>query len=242
MTAISVKVKGCSSPQRKPRPHFLEVLVRSLIILCTALSIVLSSIAVCDGNWLQTSGGRMFGLWHFCNMEAGATGTSAVLVGRDAGTAAGDLMVHGQAALGGPGASGDQRKPAVPNCTTQLGQSGVTGVEVGLGLCRFVVSLAVVAAIFGLELQVISQVSEGQDAARRWGLGSVLVLVAASMSASGVVVFVALLRGFASPMGFTLTFWCQFTAVFLFFLNGMAARHIHHMKVPAPPSGILGKC
>uniref|UniRef100_UPI003AAC2CBD voltage-dependent calcium channel gamma-like subunit n=1 Tax=Centroberyx gerrardi TaxID=166262 RepID=UPI003AAC2CBD len=206
MTAISVKVKGCSSPQRKPRPHFLEVLVRSLIILCTALSIVLSSIAVCDGNWLQTSGGRMFGLWHFCNMEAGATGTSAVLVGRD------------------------------------LGQSGVTGVEVGLGLCRFVVSLAVVAAIFGLELQVISQVSEGQDAARRWGLGSVLVLVAASMSASGVVVFVALLRGFASPMGFTLTFWCQFTAVFLFFLNGMAARHIHHMKVPAPPSGILGKC
>ncbi|XP_071369231.1 voltage-dependent calcium channel gamma-like subunit [Centroberyx affinis] len=227
MTAISVKVKGCSSPQRKPRPHFLEVLVRSLIILCTALSVVLSSIAVCDGNWLQTSGGRVFGLWHFCNTEAGnmETGASAVSVGRDARTAAGDL-----------------RKPGVPNCTTQLGQSGVTGVEVGLGLCRFVVSLAVVAAIFGLELQVMSQVSEGRDAARRWVLGSVLVLVAASMSASGVVAFVALLRGFASPMGFTLAFWCQFTAVFLFFLNGMAARHIHHMKAPAPPSGILGKC
>ncbi|KAM4608945.1 voltage-dependent calcium channel gamma-like subunit [Polymixia lowei] len=212
MTAISIKVQGGSPSQGKPRTHFLEVLVRSLIILCTALAIVLSSVAVCDGQWLQTAEGHMFGLWRFCTTEA--------VVGQN-----------------------DQKRPASAHCTTQLGQSGVAGVELGLGLCRSVASLAVVAAIFGLELQVVSQVSEGQDAARRWYLGSGLVLAAAAMSASGVAVFVALLRGFASPTGFTLTFWCQFTAVFLFFLNGRAARHIHHvnMDLPALPSTNSGK-
>ncbi|XP_029566553.1 voltage-dependent calcium channel gamma-like subunit [Salmo trutta] len=189
--------------QKKARPLFLEVLPRSLIILCTALAIVLSSIAVCDGHWLLAGGGRMFGLWHFCTLEAVVERTAS------------------------------------PNCTTHL---GVSGVAVGLGLCRSMVSLAVVGAIFGLELLVISQVSEDRDSGRRWGLGSALVLVAAALSAGGVVVFVSLLRQQASPLGFTLTFWCQFTAVFLLFLNGMAARHIHHMALQAPPRGHLGKC
>uniref|UniRef100_A0A668A4R6 Transmembrane protein 37 n=1 Tax=Myripristis murdjan TaxID=586833 RepID=A0A668A4R6_9TELE len=190
-----------SSPQRKPRSHLLEVLVRSLIILCTALSVVLSSIAVCDGHWLHVSRGGILGLWSFCTME----------------TAARDLIDQDQV-------------------------TGTTGLKWGLGLCRFAVSLAVVAAIFSLELHVVSQVSEGRDASRRWVLGSVLVLVAAFMSVTGVVMFVALVWEYVSLMGFTLTFWCQLAAAFFFFLSGMAARHIHHMNVPAPPSGLLGKC
>ncbi|XP_020357468.1 voltage-dependent calcium channel gamma-like subunit [Oncorhynchus kisutch] len=105
---------------------------------------------------------------------------------------------------------------------------GVSGVAVGLVLCRSMVSLAVVGAIFGLELLVISQVIEDRDSGRRCGLGSALVLVAAALSVGGVVMLVSLLRQQASPLGFTLTFWCQFTAVFLLFLNGMAAPHPSH--------------
>ncbi|XP_051260344.1 voltage-dependent calcium channel gamma-like subunit, partial [Dicentrarchus labrax] len=128
------------------------------------------------------------------------------------------------------------------HCITELGQSGVEGVQVGMACCRALVSLAVVAAIFGLEFQVISQVSQGQDSACRWILGSALMLVAASMSVSGVAVFVALLQGFVSPVGLTLTFWCQITAIFFFLLNGMAARYIHVMNTQAPLGGTLQKC
>ncbi|XP_023855174.1 voltage-dependent calcium channel gamma-like subunit isoform X2 [Salvelinus sp. IW2-2015] len=163
--------------QRKARPFFLEVLPRSLIILCTALAIVLSSIAVCDGHRLLA-------------------GLEAVV-----------------------------ERTASPNCTTHL---GVSGVAVGLGLGHSMVFLAVAGAIFGLELLVISQVSEDRDSGWRWGLGSALVLVTVALSAGGVVVLVSLLRQQASPLGFTLTFWCQFTAVFLLFLNGMAAPHPSH--------------
>ncbi|XP_056145116.1 voltage-dependent calcium channel gamma-like subunit [Lampris incognitus] len=241
MTAISIKVQGASSPERKSRPHFLEVLVRSLIILCTAMAIVLSSMAVCDGIWLQTTGGRTFGLWHFCTMEAHVAEGTMVVEG--ALTATGDIVVgQDQEAFSVHGVEVNQQKPDPPDCTTHLRQSGVTGVETGLGLCRFLVCSAVVAAIFGLELQVISQVSKGRDAACRWYLGSALVLVAAVMSALSVVVFVVLLQGSVSPTGFTLNFWCQITTVFLFSLNGIAARHIHSMAVQAPPSGTLGKC
>lgn len=173
-------------------------------------------------------------------METGVTndepGKSATPVDGNARTAARDLIDHDQVALGGP------RALVLLNCTTLLAQTGTTGLKWGLGLCRFAVSLAVVAAIFSLELHVVSQVSEGRDASRRWVLGSVLVLVAAFMSVTGVVVFVALVWEYVSLMGFTLTFCCQLAAAFLFFLSGMAARHIHHMNVPAPPSGLLGKC
>ncbi|KAG7467521.1 hypothetical protein MATL_G00154580 [Megalops atlanticus] len=210
MTAIKMKALG--APRlRRPRAPFLEVTTRSLIVLCTALAVVLSSIAVCDGHWLLADG-RMFGLWHFCIMGKGEQEVGALV-----------------AELGVP-----------PNCTTRLGLAGVDGLEAGMSVCRSVVSLAVVGAIFGLELLVMSQVGGDQDSDRRWALGSALVLVASALSAGGVLVFMVLLRSHAWPLGFTLTFWCQFTAVFLFFLNGMAARHIHHMVLP--PSGSPGKC
>ncbi|XP_055071239.1 voltage-dependent calcium channel gamma-like subunit [Misgurnus anguillicaudatus] len=195
----SIKIRVGSVPQRKPTPVFLDLFCRSLIILCTSLSVVLSSIAVCDGHWLR-AGHRMFGLWYFCLLE-------------------------------------DQQSLKVSsNCTTHLEESGVTGVGSGLPVCRSVITLAVVSAIFGLELLVMSQASEGRDSNRRWTLGAKLVLLAALMSAGGVGTFVLLLGSYATLLGFTLTFWCQFTATFLFFLNAMAARHIQNIPL-LPPSG-----
>ncbi|XP_069052491.1 voltage-dependent calcium channel gamma-like subunit isoform X1 [Lepisosteus oculatus] len=182
----------------KPKPPFLEIFTRSLIILCTAFAIVLSSIAVCDGHWLLAEG-KMFGLWHFCTLE----------------------------------------DKSLPNCTTDLGEAGVDSLPVGLVLCRSVVSFSVVAAIFGLELLVMSQVCEDQDSRKRWSVGSALVLLSFTLSASGLLGFVALLWSYASLLGFSLTFWCQFTAAFLFFLNGMSGHHIHSMVLL--PVGNAGK-
>ncbi|XP_076859000.1 voltage-dependent calcium channel gamma-like subunit [Brachyhypopomus gauderio] len=202
MTAI--KIKGVSpAPRRNSRPLFLEVLCRSMIILCLVLSVVLSSFATCDGQWLW-SDRRMFGLWFFCVVPAEGSGVPS-------------------------------------NCSRHGGLTSGEGLEAGLGLCRLVVSLAVVSAIFGLELLVMSQVSEGQDSSQRWRLGAWLVLVAAGLAAGGVATFVVLLWQHATPLGFTLTFWCQFAATFLFFLNGMAARHIHNMASLLPPSGAFRK-
>ncbi|XP_006636427.1 voltage-dependent calcium channel gamma-like subunit isoform X2 [Lepisosteus oculatus] len=197
MTAIKIKA-GSVHFYSKPKPPFLEIFTRSLIILCTAFAIVLSSIAVCDGHWLLAEG-KMFGLWHFCTLE----------------------------------------DKSLPNCTTDLGEAGVDSLPVGLVLCRSVVSFSVVAAIFGLELLVMSQVCEDQDSRKRWSVGSALVLLSFTLSASGLLGFVALLWSYASLLGFSLTFWCQFTAAFLFFLNGMSGHHIHSMVLL--PVGNAGK-
>ncbi|XP_077077573.1 voltage-dependent calcium channel gamma-like subunit [Siphateles boraxobius] len=126
---------------------------------------------------------------------------------------------------------------ASQNCTTHLEESGVEGLGVGLPACRSVITLAVVSAIFGLELLVMSQASEGRDSRRRWALGTRLLLLAGIMAAGGVAVFVLLLGTFATVLGFTLTFWCQFTATVLFCLNGLAARHIQHIQPLLPLSG-----
>uniref|UniRef100_A0A8L0DTR2 Uncharacterized protein n=1 Tax=Oncorhynchus mykiss TaxID=8022 RepID=A0A8L0DTR2_ONCMY len=49
------------------------------------------------------------------------------------------------------------------------------------------------------------------------------------LSAGDVIVFVALLWQHTSPLGFTLTFWCQFTVMFLLSLNsgGSCPSHSH---------------
>ncbi|XP_066541923.1 voltage-dependent calcium channel gamma-like subunit isoform X1 [Hoplias malabaricus] len=196
MTAIKIMAVAPAA-QGKPRPLFLEVLCRSLIILCVALSVVLSSVAVCDGHWLMSER-RMFGLWFFCVVENSST---------------------------------------APNCSRHVGE----GLDPGLSVCRSVFSLAVVSAIFGLELLVISQVSEGQASSRRWHLGTWLVLLAAGLAVGGVATFMFLFWKHATLLGFTLTFWCQFTATFLFVLNGMAARHIQNMEAILPSSGDVKK-
>ncbi|XP_026768842.1 voltage-dependent calcium channel gamma-like subunit [Pangasianodon hypophthalmus] len=201
MTAI--RIMAVTPAAQKSHPFFLEVVCRTLIILCVALSIVQSSIAVCDGHWLLTKR-RMFGLWFFCEVDTENSG-------------------------------------APRNCSRHIGEEVGQLLEYGLGLCRCVVSLAVVSAIFGLELLVISQVSEGLASRQRWHLGSWLVLLAAGLAAAGVMTFVFLLWDYATPLRFTLSFWSQFTATFLFFLNGMAARHIQNMAYFLSSSGDVGK-
>lgn len=197
MSSVSLQVGAV--PHGKSAPLFLDVLCRGLIILCTSLSVVLSSIAVCDGHWLLV-GGHMFGLWYFCVVDPHSFKASQ-------------------------------------NCTTHLQESGVQGLGAGLPACRAVITLAVVSAVFGLELLVMSQASEGRDSSRRWTLGTRLVLLAGVMAAGGVAAFVLLLGTFATLLGFTLTFWCQFTATVLFCLNGLAAWHIQHIKPLLPFSG-----
>ncbi|XP_052004906.1 voltage-dependent calcium channel gamma-like subunit [Xyrauchen texanus] len=197
MTAIKIRVG--SVPQEKSTPLFLHLFCRSLIILCTSLSVVLSSVAICDGYWLL-AGRQMFGLWYFCSLEKQQSFQS-----------------------------GYQGFKASSNCTRHLEDAGVEGLGMGLAVCRSAITLAVVSAVFGLELLVMSQVSEGRDSSRRWTLGAWLVLLAGVMAVGGVATFVLWLGTFATLFGFTLTFWCQFTATFLFFLNGIAARHIQHI-------------
>lgn len=51
--------------QRRPHRSFFESFTRALIILCTSLAVVLSSISICDGEWLLADD-RLFGLWRFC--------------------------------------------------------------------------------------------------------------------------------------------------------------------------------
>ena len=51
--------------QRRPHRSFLECFTRALIILCTSLAVVLSSISICDGEWLLADD-RLFGLWRLC--------------------------------------------------------------------------------------------------------------------------------------------------------------------------------
>ncbi|KGL72354.1 Voltage-dependent calcium channel gamma-like subunit, partial [Tinamus guttatus] len=173
-----------------PRPFF-EALVRSLIILCVAVAVVLSSISVCDGRWLFARR-ELFGLWHFCS-------------------------VSNSSAL---------------KCVTDLRLAGVEGMNVGMILIRSLVAFAVVVAIFGLELLMVSQVCEDASSRRKWSLGSILILVSFLLSSTGVLSFSILLRDHITLMGFSLTYWCEFVAAFLFFLNGISGLHINSLTSP----------
>ncbi|XP_009183307.1 voltage-dependent calcium channel gamma-like subunit isoform X1 [Papio anubis] len=177
--------------QRQPRRSFFESFIRTLIITCVALTVVLSSVSICDGHWLLAED-RVFGLWHFCI----ATNLSA------------------------------------PMCFRDLGQAHVPGLAVGMGLVRSVGALAVVTAIFGLELLMVSQVCEDKHSRRKWVLGSILLLVSFVLSSGGLLGFVILLRNQVTLIGFTLMFWCEFTASFLFFLNAISGLHINSITHP----------
>ncbi|XP_028927076.1 voltage-dependent calcium channel gamma-like subunit [Ornithorhynchus anatinus] len=52
--------------RRQQRPSFLESWVRALVTLCSALTVVLSSVSVCDGRWVFLRGQRLLGLWPAC--------------------------------------------------------------------------------------------------------------------------------------------------------------------------------
>ncbi|KAM8806913.1 voltage-dependent calcium channel gamma-like subunit [Eudromia elegans] len=195
MSALGAQVQRLLARRPPPRPFF-EALVRSLIILCVAVAVVLSSIAVCDGRWLFARR-RLFGLWHFCSVGNGS-------------------------AL---------------RCVTDLRLAGVEGINVGMILIRSLVAFAVVVAIFGLELLMVSQVCEDANSRRKWSLGSVLILVSFLLSSTGVLSFSILLRDHITLTGFSLTYWCEFIAAFLFFLNGISGLHINSLTSPGSRLG-----
>ncbi|XP_056389979.1 voltage-dependent calcium channel gamma-like subunit [Hyla sarda] len=92
------------------------------------------------------------------------------------------------------------------------------------------VSLAVVMAIFGLELLMISQLCEDGHSRKKWCLGSVLLLAAFFLSSTGTLTYIFLLKDLAEYSAFTLTFWCQFLGTFLFFLNGVSGLYINRLS------------
>uniref|UniRef100_A0A8D0HF67 Transmembrane protein 37 n=1 Tax=Sphenodon punctatus TaxID=8508 RepID=A0A8D0HF67_SPHPU len=190
MTAIAVQAQRLLA-RRRSKKSFFETFIRSLIILCVAIAVVLSSISVCDGHWLFANG-KLFGLWHFCT-------------------------VSNQSAL---------------KCATDLRLSNINGINVGMTLVRSVVSLAVVVAIFGLEVLMVSQVCEDANSRRKWSMGSVFILLSFVLSSTGVLSFLVLLKDYITFRGFTLTYWCEFVAVFLFFLNGISGLHINNITHP----------
>ncbi|XP_009569812.2 voltage-dependent calcium channel gamma-like subunit [Cuculus canorus] len=190
MTALGAQAQRLLA-QRRPQKSFFETLIRSLIILCVAIAVVLSSISICDGRWLFAKG-QLFGLWHFCTI-----GNSSIL-----------------------------------KCVTDLSLAQVEGLSVGVIPIRSLVSFAVVVAIFGLELLMVSQVCEDANARRKWSMGSILILVSFLLSATGVLSFSILVKDHLSFTGFTLTYWCEFIAAFLFFLNGISGLHINSLTHP----------
>ncbi|XP_004674950.1 PREDICTED: voltage-dependent calcium channel gamma-like subunit [Condylura cristata] len=191
MTAIAVQAAQRLLAPRVPHRSFFETFIRTLIILCAALAVVLASISICDGHWLQANG-RLFGLWQFCTIS-NQTG---------------------------------------PHCFRDLSQAHMPGLAVGMVLARSLGSLAVVAAIFGLELLMVSQLCEDVNSRRKWAAGSILLLLSFILSFGGLLSFVILLRKQATFTSFTLMFWCEFTASFLFFLNAISGLHINSITHP----------
>ncbi|XP_054979398.1 voltage-dependent calcium channel gamma-like subunit isoform X1 [Sorex araneus] len=190
MTAFGAQAQRMLVP-RRPRWSFFESLIRTLIIVCAALAVVLSSVSICDGHWLLAEG-HLFGLWQFCILPS----------------------------------------QTEPHCLRDLSQARVPGLALGMVVARSVGTLAVVAAIFGLGFLMVSQVCEDLHARHKWALGSALLLVSFVLSSAGLLSFVVLLRNQITLLGFTLMFWCEFTASFLFFLNAVSGLHINSLTQP----------
>ncbi|XP_074219619.1 voltage-dependent calcium channel gamma-like subunit [Camelus bactrianus] len=118
------------------------------------------------------------------------------------------------------------------HCLRDLSQAHVPGLAWGMVLARSLAALAVVVAIFGLELLMVSQVCEDLHSRSKWAIGSILFLVSFIFSFGGLLIFVILLRNQVTLIGFTLTFWSQFTASFLFFLNAISGLHVNSITHP----------
>ncbi|CAH2304946.1 voltage-dependent calcium channel gamma-like subunit [Pelobates cultripes] len=183
MAAISVQMYKASRPRLDPK-MFFETFLRVLITLSAAMSVVLSSISVCDGQWLVDPAERTFNLWKTC------------------------------------------RTAAEPQCDAEM-----AGLNQGMVLVRTAVCLAVVVAIFGLELLMVSQLCEDGNSRGKWNLGSLLLLISFFLSSSGTLTYIALLRDFVTFSSLSLAFWCQFLGVFLFFLNGISGLYFNHLTL-----------
>ncbi|EFB14620.1 hypothetical protein PANDA_005938, partial [Ailuropoda melanoleuca] len=118
------------------------------------------------------------------------------------------------------------------HCLRDLSRAQVPGLAVGMVLARSMGALAVVAAILGLELLMVSQVCEDLHSRSKWAVGSVVLLISFVLSSGGLLSFVILLWNHVTLTGFTLMFWCEFTASFLFFLNAISGLHINSITQP----------
>ncbi|CAI9573197.1 unnamed protein product [Staurois parvus] len=164
---------------RNGSQRFFETFLRVLITLSTGTAIVLSSISICDGNWLRAPG-PLFGVWDTCQAE---------------------------------------KKPP---CSEEMVRLSTVMVVVRTSVC-----LAVVLAIFGLELMMVSQLCDDGHSRKRWALGCAMLLVGFLLSSTGTVTYIFLLRDIYGT--FTLTFWAQFLAVFLFFLNASSGIYLNRL-------------
>ncbi|KAM4698079.1 voltage-dependent calcium channel gamma-like subunit [Rhinophrynus dorsalis] len=183
MTALTMQVQKTMSPRLHSK-SFFEMFLRAMITISAALAIVLSSISVCDGQWLLSQGEQLFGVWDTC-----------------------------------------QKDPEQP-CSEELAR-----LSRGMVVVRTAVSLAVVVAIFGLELLMVSQLCEDGHSRQKWSLGSMLLLISFLLSSTGTLTYVLLLKDHIVLSSFTLTFWCQFMAVFFFFLNGISGLYLNRLTV-----------
>ncbi|XP_051874670.1 voltage-dependent calcium channel gamma-like subunit [Pristis pectinata] len=188
-----LKVQGplCSKTVRSI-PY---VFIRSLIILCTAIAVVLSSISVCHDYWLFVDK-KIFGLWHFCTLEL-------------------DLKAQ---------------------CTTEISVAEIVDLYTGLVFTRITASLAVVLAIFGLEMLITSQLCQDAYARRKWAFGSGLTLLSSFMTSIGMLTFVIQLRNFITFTGFSLAFWFEVIATCLFYLSSISGLQIYSMTSSAKDS------
>ncbi|KAM4023748.1 LOW QUALITY PROTEIN: voltage-dependent calcium channel gamma-like subunit [Anomaloglossus baeobatrachus] len=181
MTALGLQLVKPSMPRLRSR-LFLETFVRALITLSAGTAVVLSSISVCDGHWLSSSGQPLFGVWGTCEKEA------------------------------------------VVVCSPEMNRISGAMVVVRTG-----VSLAVVLAIFGLELLMVSQICDDGHSRKKWCMGSALLLASFLLS-SATLTYVLLLRALVEHVAFTLTFWCQLLGTFLFLLDGVSGLYCDHLS------------
>ncbi|XP_075703990.1 voltage-dependent calcium channel gamma-like subunit [Rhinoderma darwinii] len=159
---------------------FCETFLRVLITLSAGSAVVLSSISVCDGHWLD-SPGRVFRVWGTCGKES----------------------------------------PCSP---------GMSRIGSVMGVVRMTVSLAIVLAIFGLGLLMVSQLFDDGHSRKKWSTGSVLLIASFFLSSAGTLTYVILLKDFAFHGTFTLNFWCQCVGTLLFFLNGVCGLYFKHIS------------
>ncbi|KAG8571948.1 hypothetical protein GDO81_011840 [Engystomops pustulosus] len=112
---------------------------------------------------------------------------------------------------------------------------GLWGSGCGAVLVRTSLTLAVVLAILGLALLMVSQLCEDGRSGRRWCAGAVLLLAFSILSAAGTLSYVFILQ--EASGAFTLTFWCQHLGTFLFLLNGASGLYLNHLRSTVPAEG-----
>ncbi|KAM9302463.1 voltage-dependent calcium channel gamma-like subunit [Gastrophryne carolinensis] len=97
-----------------------------------------------------------------------------------------------------------------------------------LALSRSSLCLALVIAIFGLELLMVSQLCEDPNGRKRWRMGALLLMAAFFLSAAGTLTYILALPHDPAA-AFTLSFWCQFVGVALFFLNATCGLYLERL-------------